>query len=133
MATKMMIIRLFICTAIISVLPACQTTAKKSVDLRIGMSIAELIEGYGKPSSASADREFNYYVWRLSDLRLSNAGTKHSSTTMSGAGSVSSSSNATPQVIRIYCRLNVTANGLHQVQAWQATGEGCRQILLDTI
>ena len=127
MTIKMTIIRPFIYAAIICVLPACQTAPKKTVNLRTGMPVAELIAAYGTPTSVTAERELNFYQWDLSGARLD------SSKQRSGSGTFSNSGNFNPQIIRIYCRLNVTTNVQQQVQDWQANGEGCRQILLDKI
>lgn len=127
--TQSMIIRPIIIAASLLILVACQTTGGdvKPVNLRSGMPVSELINGYGQPSSVEALADGASYTWNLSSGRLINTENRRSGvySTMSG--------NYNPQVVRIFCQLSVTTDNNGMVTTWQAEGEGCRQILLNQL
>ena len=125
-----MIIRSILFAASLLTLTACQTTGETGpVNLRTGMPVSELIDGYGKPSAVESTSGTRSYVWQLNSARL----VDNSRRTAAGRGGVASSGNYNPQVVRIFCTLSVVADSNDRVTSWQADGEGCRQILLNQL
>ena len=124
-----MIIRSIIITAIMFILAACQTTGDttRPSGLQAGMPVSELVNRYGKPRAVEERPDGATYVWQLSSGRLVNTENRRS-----GAYS-SMSGNYNPQVVLIFCQLSVITDSSGQVSAWQAEGEGCRQILYNRI
>ena len=130
---KTAIIRAFIYTATICLLPACQSTAKKPTLPVPGMPVSQLIASYGQPRSITQDHQLKRYVWQLYSSRLAISDRKRPSTSISSTGTVTSNTNMAPKIVKIFCQLHVTTDANGQVQSWQANGDGCQQILLNTI
>ena len=122
------IIRSFLFAASIFTLLACQSAAPKPVDLTVGTPVSAIIERYGNPASSQP----SHYIWSLSALRLANT-RKHASVTTSNRGGVSSNNSYNPQVIRVFCKLEVTTDDNRLITGWNAEGDGCKQILFNQL
>ena len=127
-----MIIRSFIFAASIFTLLACQSPAPKPVNLNPGTPVSSIISRYGNPGSVTQDQQGVYYSWQLSAVRLAE-NRNRSAVATSSRGGISGNSSYNPQVVRVFCKLDITTDHNQLITGWSAEGGGCRQILFNQL